>query len=286
MRTSKKKIGRYLNREDFGLSGFAWAVAEDYGKNTDEKVVATKVGDIRFYAPLEDSNLFFSFAKLASRGSPSDNSVLRWVKKYGLLKAKQEGAPLCLSNDGLNQAPMPIEELKFEARRARSALNLHYHLCKRDIWSARRSAGELREYREQWSRNFETRDRLKVGARPVEGWGDEDEGGTLTDELPRWVAEMELAALVTSKVKNVRPDLTGGGFWDEFDDGYRPMQSWRCPDLISAIYLQFYLLITDSLPLRRCKNPACRMPFPVTRTNRMTCDSSCRSNKRHYPDSD
>ncbi len=60
------------------------------------------------------------------------------------------------------------------------------------------------------------------------------------------------------------------------------LRRWECPDLLSAMYLQFYLLITDFRPMRRCENPPCSMPLPATRTNQRYCNASCRSNARHY----
>lgn len=111
------------------------------------------------------------------------------------------------------------------------------------------------------------------------------DGHVAGSNLP-WMAEVKLEVFVSRKVDSVRPALAGGGFWDSSDDSYRPKPSWGCPDLLSALYLQFYLLITNSLPIRRCKNPACRMPIQVTRKNRKFCNSTCRSNKRHYPDPD
>jgi len=63
---------------------------------------------------------------------------------------------------------------------------------------------------------------------------------------------------------------------------YRIPRLWTCPDLLSAMYLQFYLLITDAEPMRRCQNPACGKPFPATRKNKRFCNDTCRSNARHY----
>ena len=63
-------------------------------------------------------------------------------------------------------------------------------------------------------------------------------------------------------------------------DRYKSTQSWGATDLISAVYLQFYLLMTNGLAMRRCENPACGMP--VTRRNRKFCNPTCRSNMRHY----
>jgi len=63
---------------------------------------------------------------------------------------------------------------------------------------------------------------------------------------------------------------------------YRIPRSWGCPDLLSVLYLQFYLLITDFEPMRRCQNLACGMPFPAIRKNKPFCNNTCRSNARHY----
>lgn len=278
MRTPKKKMDRYLDREDFGLSRFAWTKAEEYDIDSDYKVVVTKVGNIKLSAPLEDPDLFFSFARLASRGRPSDNSVLRWVKKYGLPKVKHKDSSAPIWKGEPNQASMSIDELRGEALEAHSALNLYHDLYSRDINSFRKRIGELREDRKRWKQLS------KIDEWLVEEWGHEADRQTWDSNLP-WMAEGKLREFVTRRVENIRLDLAGGGFWDPTDDGYRPKQSWKCPDLLSAMYLQFYLLITNSLPVRRCNDPSCRMPFPVTRKNRRVCNSTCRSNKRHYPDS-
>src|SRR5918912_1444754 len=56
----------------------------------------------------------------------------------------------------------------------------------------------------------------------------------------------------------------------------------RCPDLLSAIYLQFFLFATGNKPVRYCENPPCGMPFPITRKGKRFCNATCRSNDRHY----
>ncbi len=84
-------------------------------------------------------------------------------------------------------------------------------------------------------------------------------------------------------VRNVRP-----GFGERRNPklrrttDYVPPRSWECPDLLSAIYLQFYLFVTSDKPARYCENPACGMPLLVTRKNKRFCNASCRSNARHY----
>ena len=57
-------------------------------------------------------------------------------------------------------------------------------------------------------------------------------------------------------------------------------QSFSCPDLLSAIYLQFYLLMTGALPLKICGNPNCRVAFEASRKDKKYCTAGCRSSGR------
>lgn len=275
MRMPKRKLERYLNREDFGLAGLPWFVAEEYGINSEDKIIVKRVGRPSLYTPLKDPNLFFSFAKLASRGRPSDKSILRWVTNYGLPRAKREDKPPFLSNDELNQAPMAIKELADESLQAHSALNLHADLDKGDVEALRERIGKLREADER-GKPLSQMDKMLVA-----DWGNEAYVDIRGSNLP-WMAEVTLAVFVTSKVEGVRLGLRGSGFWGSSDGSYRPVQALECPDLYSAMYLQFYLLITGGLPMRRCKHPSCRMPFPVTHNNKWFCTPTCRSGMRHH----
>lgn len=275
----KKKLERVTEREDFGLAGFSWLAAEEYAIDSKDKVAIKSVGkNPRLYAPLEAPELFISFAKLASRGRPSDKSVLEWVHKYGLLKkAEDEEESSFVSINKPNQAPMPIEEFKDEAMQANSALHLHADLVEGDIGSLRNRLGKLREADKKW------KPLSKIDKKLVEDWAHEGDGDTRGSNLP-WMAEVRLASFVTSRVEGVRLSLWGSGYWGSTDGAYKPLPTWECPDLLSAIYLQFYLLIADGLPMRRCVVPSCRMPFPLTRKDRQTCSDACRSNLRHYPE--
>jgi hypothetical protein len=59
--------------------------------------------------------------------------------------------------------------------------------------------------------------------------------------------------------------------------------SYECSDLPSAIYLQFYLLVTKNKVPRFCENPACGELFFPTKSNQRHCPGdSCRSNARYH----
>jgi hypothetical protein len=108
---------------------------------------------------------------------------------------------------------------------------------------------------------------------------------TRRDESESLIGEVEsvLLGAVAYTVRDVRFTLTRLRMpGDEGQDPLLARRTMRCPDLLSAIYLQFYLMLTNNKPMRLCENPVCRMPLPVTRKDRRFCGATCRSNARHY----
>lgn len=101
------------------------------------------------YPSLTDPGLFLSFARLAAYGDPSENRILTWVRKHGLLRkaspksifweleedVEQEVGRsvgrevLTLKAHQVNQAPMSVKEFREETR--------HAHMCLRVLESIR-----------------------------------------------------------------------------------------------------------------------------------------------------
>jgi hypothetical protein len=87
----------------------------------------------------------------------------------------------------------------------------------------------------------------------------------------------EIVADLVSHVQ-IRPGVQRG-------QGLVP--SYKFPDLPSAIYLQFYCLITKNKAPRFCENPACGGLFFPTRSNQRHCPGdACRSNARYHRKAD
>lgn len=288
MESLKSKFEGVVDREDFRHVGLVWEVGEyevevapkrSKADPGERRVVARQAGRRRgFYVPLQDPDLFLSFARLASRGKPSESSVLRWVRKYGLLRRADERFETVTAYGGLNQAPILVKDFAVEVLEARSALNLYSDLNREGIEGFRKRLGVLRE--EYGSgRVLSEMDRYLV-----RNWGERaDKASKYDSGTLQFIATAVLEGFVKHKLESVRLAL-----WHEdyalgsWADRYKPTQSWECPDLISAVYLQFYLMMTNNLAMRRCENPACGMPIPVTRKNRRFCNRTCRSNMRHY----
>jgi hypothetical protein len=61
---------------------------------------------------------------------------------------------------------------------------------------------------------------------------------------------------------------------------YVPANSFTCPDLLSALYLQLFIMMNRRMPMRRCEG--CGLPLPQTaRKDQRHHNSTCRSNARH-----
>jgi hypothetical protein len=266
-----------VDREDFRHAGAVWTVAEEYALEG-EQIVVRGAGRRKLYAPLQEADLFLSFARLASRGRPSEWSVLRWVRKYGLLRRADETADVELPGGAANQSPASVEELASEAREARSALALYADLSRGGIEGIKKRIVALYEDFDRGGALSETDRYFAVEWGPVAG-----KLGRYNDKNLQVMATATLEGFVTERLEEVRLAPWSGeyalGSWAA---RYRPVPSFEVPDLFSAVYLQFYLMMTSNLAMRRCENPACGLPIPATRKNRRFCNPTCRSNMRHY----
>jgi hypothetical protein len=89
-------------------------------------------------------------------------------------------------------------------------------------------------------------------------------------------AQSALGEIVTNLISEVQ--IRAG-----VQRGQGLVPSYKCPDLPSAIYLQFYFLVTKNKVPRFCENPACGELFFPTRSNQRHCHgAACRSNASYH----
>jgi len=82
--------------------------------------------------------------------------------------------------------------------------------------------------------------------------------------------------LYSGQLTNVKPTFDYSA--PAAADDLKLRQGWYCEDLLSGIYLAFYLFITEGGPVRRfCE--ACGQPIKSKRA--LYCNATCRSNARH-----
>jgi hypothetical protein len=172
----------------------------------------------------------------------------------------------------LNQTPIRLDLLKGEVREARNAANLYLHLYEKNFPAIAEWAEKLLEI----SRDREL-DQIENLLWPIEG---SSPGGVQTLSRGRvMIIATGFQVVLTQKVSEVQLTLEISKPWDLpiSDSKYMPRPRYHCPDLCSAIWLQFYLAVAERLPTRRCANPACQLPFTSKkRSDAKTCSQACR----------
>ena len=223
---------------------------------------------LKVVRPLESNDLFMSFAKLAAYGEPSEARIGRWVARFGL---------------PIKEAPkryrdprsMEVKEFREEAGYAHDLLDVYLKIRDEDAAGIMAKVkGPVSRLDREFSDAFKENQRrwlLHPGPRTDRGLPDGMTFRDFRDLLIIVAARLAVGDIVTKLVSDIR--LRVG-----VEDTQGFASSWQCDDLLSALYLQFYQLITKSRPLRYCEN--CGQPFELTRSNRRFCTDTCRSGGR------
>ncbi len=269
------KNEKLLGRKD--LEVFVWTVADSYRIEKGTMDVE-EVGDGTMTHPLADPELFPSFARLGAKGEPSQSKILGWVEEHGLLQREDENLPR-IYRKRVNQSSISVTNFRKEVKRANSATHLYHGLFTGGPEVLKARISTLREQQSSPT----ARPLAEIDQWLVENWNEEEYETGYGLVHPSFRAYAMLRGLVTRRISQVRlsffeeEDMLGGPA-----KGYKPAQSWDCPDLLSAIWLQFYLAMTGTSAMKVCENPACRTPFPAPRKDKRFCTDTCRSNARHY----
>lgn len=263
--------------------------------------------------PLEDYDLFETFARLGALRKPPEEKLKKqlkdWVDRFGLPLKKDESNPNpAISYDRPRDdepnavMEMPVDTFLEHARQARNCLDL-YRDIKHDrvdrIWDKAkkpRSTLDSRLNKLFFSSNYESDvEERKEPSNPSE-----------IDEF-LWDATAILAEDLSSRLTNVRLVVAHRDQTAALNHSVPLMQrrlegqdsperwplpppelpglmrsSWCCPDLLSAIYFQFSLVVCTYKPERRCQNAGCGKRFTPERSDQKFCGQSCRSSSRNF----
>jgi predicted nucleic acid-binding Zn ribbon protein len=217
--------------------------------------------------PLEESDLFTSFANLAARGDPSEAKIKRWVSRFGLPKwgLSWNSGVLDTSSEieHTEGDSMSVGEFRREARYAHGLLELYLEIRGEDAVAIRTRLNTPQFRLNQKFKDAFEANRKEWNLFASKSASREEHDGMIL--LAAWCALGEITNRLVAGVR-LRSGLQRAG-------GLSP--SWECPDLPSAIYLQFYLIATKHKPMRYCEN--CGNPFEATRSDHKTCSDSCRT---------
>lgn len=274
---------------------FEWYIAEQYEPTDDRQIRVASLGSYKSYKPLEDTDLFRSFIRTSNNERLFDERIKEWVDNHGLLQSgyldwlKQygrlhRGFPGDLKSgvlekqvrearkELLNQTPIRLDLFKREVREARNAAELYYCLYNREFPAIEDWAEDLLETMQE-----RELDPIEEALLPRGGSSREQSKSLNPNRVAKIATNFQ--TVLTQKISEVQLSLPDLEPWDFFTSGrrYMPRISYHCPDLWSAVWLQFYLAVTERLPTRRCANPECQIPFPSKkRSDAKTCSRACR----------
>ena len=252
-------------------------------------------------APFADPDLALSFARLGARGKPSPKSVEKWVSRYGLLFRRDEKLPggRILEDGRVNQRPMEVGEFTREVFRFRDLLSLYTEIRERNITSVRQRCFEphsavdrelaafaLPALSEDWPNKRERYDRITDAFFSLSflSFALALADRFLADQLSKSLASVRLRTVPGFQIPHgASQDDQKARIMSLLIDPsshYKLGFSWHCPDLISAIYLQLFLLAAKNTPMRFCE--ACQTPLPAKPKHKRFCNSTCRSNGRNH----
>ncbi len=271
---------------------------EEIGASHDRKHLYFKVAEdhdsVKFYEPLTDvPHLFLEFARA---GEKEDQEALsEWVAKYGLLglHPRQPHAPRWPGGRDHEYDPAggPGETLlrvQIEAWNARDALAFWEAALSRDkeqleeaILGRPETLHLLEESRQVRKTDFESR---------AKSWG-----MSYADALLD-LAVVGATTIVQDALKRFAyPSLEIDVLQQPLDARYGPEQlrrTWEPRNLLGAMYLQFYWLITSAGDLSRCKHCGRFLSYapPISgsgegrkpRKDKKFCDKRCQQSYHYH----
>lgn len=258
-RLSRKDVSKVLDPES--AMGFGWPVAEDYEvveEPQSGKEVIRYIGGYKYSTnkPLADGGFFLNLAK--SWQSPKLR--LSWVRAYGLPRCDQ---------DDLGD-PMPVDALVAEAKEAHRALTLYEAARAGDAEAVRSRIERRRVEREPESGPGEPSPFADVFVDGKEIQVVNLAEGKLSHKEVIRIAVYALEAMVNEKLAGLRFRFGANfGHPRPLAGTYMPSMGWAIPDLLTAAWFQFAMIMADSRPLKTCD--FCGDLFAPSRSTQETC---------------
>jgi hypothetical protein len=284
---------RFLRQEDFYWP-FVWEVYDEYELAESVDGVpylraGSSIGSIRYkpqlsreYHPLvENPDLFLDFARICEQDDVLA-ALISWIAKNGLLGLtpvdKEDPVYQHRSDGGPNDS---VQATKNEAQKAYFALILYEAALGKDkdklekiFLPAEQGTRWLNDKRRSLSQ--------RAKEKGVE-WGD-----ILVDEALRRVLVLVQGALGSYTYPRISPTVD---YMEQPLTPERLTASWGVRNLLGAMYLQFYWMITSSGDLSRCKycghlishaRPLLGSGERKPRADKAFCSERCRHNDYYH----
>jgi hypothetical protein len=258
------------------LDGGLWPVARPYGEWSG-KIRPCDGEHASAYTPLDEPDVFLSFARGAARGDPSKDTIRGWVDRYGLLRRRDPAHLYFLPGGEVNQKPASVEEIAKEMRRAYQLLRI-FELHRSGDAAKLRSRMSLRRLHPLGAPYRAGGAEILLDGEPIpHPWSSERDqmifirDKDLTDRIVLAASKTFVHTAIEPYIENVYPVF-----------GIRERLHLRCPDLITAMYFQFAAVVDGKRPTAICQG--CGNIFLKRRRNMQVCNATCRSRKHRKSD--
>src|SRR5215208_7244589 len=181
-------------------------------------------------SPLVARDFFVSFARLGARGDPTEAKIIRWVEKYGLPETRVRTEPedyerVRVDSRTLRQASMTVAEFRQQVRYARELLILYAQIARGETDKIRSRINQPESALDkEIRRKFRSSSHKALTITSVDG-------GWRMDTRALCAALPVLVETVRDYISEVR--IRPEAYLDE------AWQSYKCPNVLSALYLQF-----------------------------------------------
>jgi hypothetical protein len=210
------------------------------------------------YHPLRDTpDLFLKFAKIHVSRNQED-AALDWTNRFGLLGGDSEGRFQDLSS-------VPVSLFLDEAKKAWVVLSLFEATCNKDVPTIKKIVWNL-DYRNV-----------------VEGFVDKLQEDSPDEEFLRTGLHIAWFNVENTMQLLCRPAMQLEGASGDLADPMTLRRIWEFDNLLGAMYLQMYWLMTSAGELKRCEHcgriVSLSRPHPEGRKRRSDkrfCDDACR----------
>jgi hypothetical protein len=304
-------VNPFLKEKD-SHAPFLWHVYEDYEVVEEEDALpylraSTPKGYespkiVNSYNPLIDTpRLFLDFARIAERKNPA-NALSQWIAQYGLLgfahgspqwspQASPEVVVPPQQYDDRGGPGETLDAIWYEVYTTNGILALYEAVLNRDpdkLESLLFPSGEDPEWlerRRQYVNEYESKLKQETASDQI------DRIDVLVSEALRQVWE-HTGTVSVFAYPIINP--TGDLLQQPLLTVDRLKASWRVRNLLGAMYLQFFWLVTSAGELSRCKYCgriiSYAPPIPAgedrkarkPRKDKEFCDSRCRQNYHYH----
>ncbi len=215
---------------------------------------------IKYYSPMKKKDLFLKFAYL---DSSNNKDVIKFADNHGLPKFEKTI---------YNNAIFPLHKFKDEVKTANELISIYELLLKDDIKELKKIIKRKDKENKKGNISNHWWEIAKIEIEERNRSLDKKQNVIFLFLL--YISKV-IEKYTINKISPVFKQMKYNP--NNFNKHFQVLPGWRCSSLLAALYMQFYLFITENKEISYCK--FCGSPFvkdKSTRSDKKFCSNSCR----------